>query len=161
MNKAYKIIHRMVTISSWGMLLMSLVYLFIRWNNLPEPLGVHFSATGEFDLYDDKVNAFYPYIVGFGVLIFCEFITWVAGKVKSGLKVNEQGELYLRMAAVLWIDLVKGGITLFFIHWSLWVIHQKPMNTDFVVGIIYTIGIGFLLLPVVVVAIRIFMPRKK
>ena len=155
MNRVYKVIHRTVTVSSWGMLLVSLVYLFIRWNSLPEPLGVHFSATGEFDLYDDKINAFYPYLVGFGVLIFCELIAWAAGKVKSGLKVNEQGEENLRMAAVLWIDLVKGGITLFFTHWSFCVIHQKPMNTDLVVGIIYAIGIGFLLFLVAAVVTRV------
>ena len=52
-----KIIHVIVTILAWTMFGVSLIYLAIKWNALPDTIGVHFNPpTGEFDLYDENGN---------------------------------------------------------------------------------------------------------
>lgn len=161
MDKAYIVVHKMIGILSWGMLLFSFFYLLFIWKTLPEQLGVHFSHTGEFDLYDDKVNAFYPYLVGGGVLLFCELMIWVAKRIKSGLKIDDRGERRLRMATVLCIDIVKGSITVFFTYWSYCVITQSSMSTEVPRVAIVAAGIGFVWFMIAAVMIRIKYGRKE
>ena len=161
MQKTYKILHITITIAAWFMLVFSLVYLLVIYKKLPQEIGVHFSASGTFDLYDDKINAFYPYKVGFGVLIISELAIWLAKRIKSGLKVDEQGERRLKVAAILWIDLFKCSISVFFTHWSYCVITQSVLSVLLVRVVIFTIGGGLLLLILAAVAIRILNAGKK
>ena len=161
MQKIYEILHRIITHAAWCLLIYSFVYLLFIYKMLPQEIGVHFSAEGTFDLYDDKINAFYPYKVGFVVLFISELAIWLAKRIKSGLKVDEQGERRLKAVAILWIDVFKFGISIYFTYWSCCVVTQSAMCVPFVQGVIFAIGGGLLLLILAAVVIRILNAGKK
>jgi hypothetical protein len=157
--KVFKIIHIIANITAFGMLGAFLVYLLINYNSLPEPLGVHFSATnGQFDVFDAKFFAFYPFVVGFAILGLLSILTLAFNKIrKLGLSVTEKGDKTIRCASVLLIDLIKLAWAIFFSYWTYCVVHQIGMGDGTPLDVF---RIFFLLLPFIAVIVFIEIKEK-
>lgn len=155
MSKSIKHIHTAFTTISWTMLTISLVYLLTIWDTLPNVLGVHFAPGGEFDVYDSKIYIAYPYGVGFGLLFLLELACYVTKRVKSGLKITKSGELKLKVAVYIFIDIIKLSISCFFTHWADCVIKQKMTNRLVPVAAVYICAAGLVAIIIAVVVIRI------
>lgn len=128
--KTYKIIHLTANIIAFGLLGAFLVYFLISYDGLPERIGVHFSPVdGQFDVYSYKIFGFYPFAAGGVLLAVFSLLTLAVKKIKKlGLKVDEKGDMVLRCAAGLLLDLMKLTWAVFFSYWTYCVVHQKGMG---------------------------------
>ncbi len=154
-EKVFRVVHITITVVSWGMLVISLIFLAAKWNTLPKEIGVHFSSTGEFDLYDEKIHAFYPYLLGFGCLLFWEVASILAKKLKSGMKINVDGERLFRAVVCILLDTVKICLSVFWVNWADCVIRQKTMNVKIPVIASEIVGAAFILFLFLMVVIRV------
>ena len=156
MKKILTMFHVAVTVVSCAMLMISFSVLLSRWNMLPEQIGVHFNPpTGEFDLYDDKIHAFYPYIVGFGGLLFLEIASFLAKKIKSGMKINADGERLFRAGVCILLDMVKICLSVFWVNWADCVIRQKAMNVKIPLAASEIVRVAFIVFLFLMVVIRV------
>ena len=160
-----KVLHGSITALAWGIFAFSLVRMLLAYPSLPEPLGMHFNGSGEFDLFGSKTEIFtlfYPYIVSIVFLTVFEVFTLVSARVKIGLKVNETGERKIRAAVSLLLDILKLVFSFFFAGvWADCVIRQRALNTSIPVALLavvfcsFNVCIGFL------IALRVRCPKEK
>lgn len=128
--KAYRIAHIAANIIAFGLLTVSLVFFLLAYSGLPERIGVHFSAAdGQLDVFSYKVFGFYPFVMGFGLLLIFSLLSLAVKKIKKlGLNITENGEQKFRCAAVLLLDLMKLIWAAFFSYWAYCVVHQTGMG---------------------------------
>lgn len=156
MNKNLKVFHIAITIFVWAMLIASLIFLASRWNKLPDKIGVHFNPpTGELDLFDNKIYSLYPYIVGFGTLFVLEIAGILSKWLKSGMKINVEGEKKFRVAVCILLDMVKICLSVFGVNWADCVIRQKNMNVKIPELASEIVRMAFVLFIVIMIVIRI------
>lgn len=145
MGKIIKIIHIALTVIAWGIFITSLIRIVIVWNSLPDRIGIHFDTNGEFDVFDSKSNAAYPYIVTLGALVFCEVSALLSKKIKMGVKISEKGDKKIRAALRMLLDITKLGFSFFFSGvWADCVIRQRPLNTNIPAAAMLIMVLSFL-----------------
>ncbi len=124
-----KWIHRGVNVAVWGMFALSMIYMLIKWNDIPDPAGVHFNlATREFDVYASKWFCLYPHIVNIIVLVVSNVAYGLVWKVKVGVKINATGEDKLRTAFNIVIDVLQLSIVSYFAHWAWCMTRQEGLS---------------------------------
>lgn len=156
MDKKLKVFHIAITIIAWAMLVASLIFLASRWNKLPDIIGVHFDPpTGEFDLFDKKIYSLYPYIVGFGAFFILEIAGILSKRLKTGIKINVEGEKKFRVAVCILLDMVKICLAVFWVNWADCVIRQKPMNVKIPEMASEIVRVAFVVFFIVMLVIRI------
>lgn len=132
MSKKTTVLHRVLFFMSILILAASLVFFLIKWNDLPDEIGIHFASDGTFDVEAEKFYGFYPHIAG-GILIA---IFSVAGhlmdKIKTGLKISSEGENLFKTEFRLTLDVLSVLVGLVFANWSLSVSLQIPLNAELV-----------------------------
>ncbi len=119
-------VHRTLWIISVAVPLLLLVCFLVRYPGLPEQIGVHFEADGQFDLIDRKFYGFYAWLIILitqGIVVIIEM---AVPKVRSGLRLGEKGEELFRDITLLWMDLISLGITAFFCTFGACVTWQRP-----------------------------------
>ena len=104
MNKTFTVIHRILFSLNILILLGSLVFYLIKWNSLPEEIGMHFSYDGQFDVVASKFYGFYPHIVSGIMLTIAAVANHFILKVKTGLKLTKQGEKIFRTEMCMALD---------------------------------------------------------
>ena len=133
MSKKMLAIHRALFLMSILILTASLVFFLIKWNSLPDEIGMHFASDGQFDAHAEKIFGFYPHLAG-GILIA---VFAVAGhlinKIKIGLNISSEGEKLFKTEFHLTLDVLSVLAGLYFANWSLSVSLQIPLNVDLVV----------------------------
>lgn len=131
------------------MLGASLVYFLFRWGSLPDEIGMHFSPDGAFDVVASKAYGFYPHIIG-GLIIACGgAANFVIGRVRTGMKLTEQGEQRFKMELRFMVDIVMLLFAGYFTMWSRSVALQLPLDMD-ALAYWQSVLIGLLLLLMVV-----------
>ena len=162
MNKAIKTINIVLTAVSWRIFVLSLIRLGIAWRSLPEPLGIHFAEDGEFDVFDSKSWAMYPYIVTLAALVFFEISALLSKKIKLGLNIAEEGDLRIRSALRLLLGSFKPGFSFFFAGvWADFVIRQRPLNTAVPAAVMVIMFALFVIFVIAAIVIKIKNPRKE
>ena len=157
-----KIIHVIVTILAWTMFVASLIYLAIKWNTLPDTIGVHFNPpTGEFDLYDEKIFALYPYGVWFGAMLVLEIAGILVNKIKTGMKIMAEGEKVFRRITFILLDVIKICLSIFWLNWAICVIRQTQMIVWIPLAVSEVVRIAFVLFLIAVIVIRIKYRENK
>ena len=157
-----KIIHVIVTILAWTMFGASLIYLAIKWNVLPDTIGVHFNPpTGEFDLYDEKIYALYPYGVWFGAMLVLEIAGILVNKIKTGMKIMAEGEKVFRRVTFILLDVIKICLSIFWLNWAICVIRQTQMIVWIPLAVSEVVRIAFVLFLIAVIVIRIKYRENK
>ncbi len=143
-SKISNIVHKSLVLISYGILLIAFLDAVRRWRDIPDIIGVHFSATGDFDVYASKWYLAYPFLVGFGMLIVLGWIDYVVKKIKSGLKISEEGERCFKSIIWLLTDTVKLCQAIFFAYWAKCVIYQDSLNTMVPVICVYILFAGII-----------------
>lgn len=162
MSRFVKTTHAALTVIAWGIFIISLIRIAFVWNSLPDRIGVHFADDGEFDLIDSKICAFYPYLVTIIALVFCEASVFLSKKIKMGLKISENGELKIRTALKMLLDIIKLGFSFFFSGvWADCVIRQHPLNTNIPMAVTLIMFLCFLAFIIASIVIKIKNPPEQ
>lgn len=167
--KAVKIIHIAANITAFGVLGAFLIYLLVNYNGLPERIGVHFSAiNGQYDVFEAKWLAFYPFVAGFGLLGILSLLSRAINRVKNlgikkslGFNISEKGDRVLRTFAMLFADGFKLMIAGFFSYWTYCLVPQISMDDGTTLMIFRTLALGaFLFMPVPIIIISFIFKDK-
>ena len=130
MSKKTRVIHRALFLLSIVILAASLVFFLVKWNGLPEEIGIHFASDGQFDVEASKFWGFYPHIAG-GILIAIFAVAgYLINKIKIGLDISSDGEMMFKTVFRLTLDVLSVLVSFFFANWSLSVSLQVPLNVD-------------------------------
>lgn len=128
MSRKITVLHRIFFWASILILSASLVFFLIKWNSLPDEIGIHFAADGQFDVEAEKFFGFYPHLVG-GILIAVFAVAYrLINRIKTGIKISEGGETLLKTEFRLTLDALSVLISLFFANWSRSVSLQIPLD---------------------------------
>ncbi|MBQ9385084.1 MAG: DUF1648 domain-containing protein [Ruminiclostridium sp.] len=167
-NLVYRISHITVNVAAFSSLGGYLAFMLVVWWNLPDMIGIHFGPGGsglfgyaDFDVFGDKLFAFYPFWAGFGLLLLFSLLQLAVKKIRLGMKINETGESMLRAYVMLYLDLHKLVWAAFFSHWADCVIHQSRLFTAVpVIGTII-LAVGTLVLAGCLIGFRIRFKADK
>lgn len=161
MGRKNKTIHIALTVISWGIFVSSLIWIAVVWNSLPDEIGVHFASNGEFDVIDSKSYAAYPYIISLAALVFCEISVLLSRKIKMGMKMSEKGDIKIRTAFIMLLDILKLGLSFFFSGvWADCVIRQRPLNTNIPMAVMLIMFFMFLVFVIAAIVIKIKNPPE-
>lgn len=142
------------------MIITTVIYLIKIWS-LPSDIGVHFGPSGEFDVIANKWFSLYPFLVGYGTLLVMKFFQFLIKKIKSGLKVTENGEENLKLSANLLTSAIAFIVCVFFSYWAFCVLNQTPLNIKIGAGFAISIMIVFPIFIISVIVIRIVNSKNK
>lgn len=156
MNSRVKMVCRGIIGAGVLMLLASLVYYLIRWNDLPDDPGIHFDGDGNFDVYASKFYGFYPHVVGGLISAVLAAAVHLAGKVNVGLKITEKGDRFFRAEAGVTMSLISLIVSAFFTNWSLSVSRQTPLNRS----VLNIIGYGIMLVLLIGLTAQVITGKK-
>lgn len=161
MGRIIKTIHIALTVISWGIFILSLIRIAVVWNSLPDKIGVHFASNGEFDIIDSKNYAAYPYLVSIVALVFCEISALLSKKIKMGMKISEKGDIRIRTALRMLLDILKLGFSFFFSGvWADCVIRQHPLNTNIPAAVMLIMFLLFFVFVIASIVIKIKNPPE-
>lgn len=122
----------------WILFLISLIRTCFVYPTLSNDIGVHFSGSGDFDVISNKKYVFYPHLISLITLLLCECFSYIAGKLKLGLKLTDEYEHKLRMIVKLYLQIFKICVlTIFSGIWTDCVIKQQNLNMIVVSTVIY------------------------
>lgn len=161
MSRLFKIIHISLTVIAWGIFAASLIRFAVVWSSLPENLGIHFASDGYFDMISKKSYAAYPYIVSIAALAFCELSALLSRKIKLGAKISENGDLKIRTALKLLLDVFKLGFSFFFAGvWADCVIRQRPLDTRIPAAVMLIMFSAFCAFVIAAIVIKVKNPPE-
>lgn len=161
MSRAVKIIHIFLSVIAWGIFIASLIRFIAVWSSLPENIGIHFASDGQFDMISKKSYAAYPYIVTIAALVFFEVSSLLSKKIKMGLKISEKGDLKIRAALKILLDVFKLGFSFFFSGvWADCVIRQRPLDTRIPAAVMLIMVLAFCGFVIAAIVIKVKNPRE-
>lgn len=161
MDRTVKIIHISLTVIAWGIFIASLIRFAVVWSSLPENIGIHFASDGQFDMISDKSYAAYPYIVTIAALVVFEISALLSKKIKTGVKISQNGDRKIRMTLGLLLDGFKLGFSFFFSGvWADCVIRQRPLNTAIPAAVMLIMFILFCVFVIAAIVIKIKNPPE-
>ena len=129
MNKCVVTIHTALTVLAWAIFAAEMIFVAVIWNEIPDEVGRHFAANGEFDLYGSKTIAFYhPFIANLLLLLLFEACDIAAFCVKPSERIDSRGNELRLSAVVLTTDVLKLSSSCFFLYWTYLVARQTRMN---------------------------------
>lgn len=148
-------LYKALMLISLGIMIIASVYFLVKIWALPNEIGVHFDGDGQFDVIANKWFGLYPFVVGYGTWLLMKLFSILSGKIKSGFKVNENGDEMLKLSFRLLASVIAFCVCIFFSYWALCVLNQICLNP--VIGGIfaYIIIFAFLIFLLSIVVIRI------
>ena len=159
MGRVMKTVHIVLTVIAWGIFGLSLIRIAAVWNSLPDRIGIHFADNGDFDVLGSKYGALYPYLVSAAALVLCEASAFLTNKIKMGMKISENGDIKIRTAFRMLLDIIKLGFSFFFSGvWADCVIRQHPLNTDIPAAVMLIMFCSFLIFAIAAIVIKIKNP---
>ena len=127
MNRRSVLIHRFIQALCILGLIGSIGFYLSKWSTLPAEPGIHFDASGNFDVHASKIYGFYPHLITLisliGNIIASEII--IRDKLKLGLRVTETGRKIIICSLVYGLDIIHLLITVYFMMWSYSVSQQS------------------------------------
>lgn len=149
MSKKMIAVHRTLFLISILILAASLIFYLIKWNSLPDNIGIHFAEDGQFDVFASKFYGFYPHAVGGIFIAGAAAAHFLTDRIKLGLKISKEGERVFKTEFCFTLDCLLVLLSLFFANWSLSVAFQVPLNMSIVSILIYimlaVIAVGIVL----------------
>ena len=119
-----------ITIVSFALLGVSLIWLLSVYGSFPDEMGIHYGEDNEFDVYASKAFAFYPFVAGFGL---CDIFSLLEPAVRKAKKVgkdlSEEKTEFIRKTALIVLTATKLFWSVFFTIWNYCIIHQIKMFT--------------------------------
>lgn len=156
MKKLHAILHN----AAYAIAGLSLCWFLLSLFWLKSPIGIHFDGNGNFDVIDSKFYGFYPHGINLLVLGITALFSFLAGKVRTGIKVTEEGEAKLTDAFRFSLDWGRLLLVIFFSYWNALVITQHPLKPIVPGTILILMMMGLVVLIGVFIIIRIRYRRK-
>ncbi len=144
--KTIKRTHIIILIASLIPLAIGLVWFIIKYDSLPNPMGIHFGfdeKTHEsiFDVIDNKIFGIYPFVAGFGL--------------EKGHSVMQQFILFI-------VDANNIIISIYFTVWTYCIVTQRPKAMQQWGKPIALVWMPVLLLfPIAFIVMRIVFSKKR
>ena len=160
-------IHMIVLTACLIPLAIGLVWFIIRYDSLPNPMGIHFGfdeKTHEsiFDVIDNKIFGIYPFVAGFGLIGLLSLCGFFVRRVKPNKKVTEKGNRAMQQLVLFVVDANNIIISIYFTVWTYCIITQKPRAMHLWGLPLAIIWLPLLLLfPISVIVLRIVFRVKK
>jgi hypothetical protein len=148
MNQKIILIHRILFSVCVIPLATSLIFYLIKWNQLPDEIGMHFDFEGNFDVVSSKIYGFYPHVIGGLILAGMAGANHLIETKNTGLKITEKGEKLFKAVLILTLDCFTFMWSSYFSFWAYSVSTQSPLNTrlygriESVIMVLLLIGIG-------------------
>ncbi len=154
MTGGFKKFHIILSAAAWLTIAASVIYLIIIWKTIPDEIIVRFGEGGVYDVSGSKMNILYPCGFGAGVVLLLQLSDFVSLHIRSGMNISEPGEQQFRMALMIFIDVVKICMALYFAFWAYCTMIQIPVKLIVpltAVGLIAAALIAFLVAAVVII----------
>ena len=165
--KALKRTHLIILFLCLAPLLIGLVWFIIRYESLPDPMGIHFGFNEKthesiFDVVDNKIFGIYPFVAGFGLIGLLSLCGFFVRRVKPNKKVTEKGNTVMQQFVLFVVDAQNIIISIYFTVWTYCIIKQepKPMG-QWGKPLAFIWAPLLLLFPIAVVVLRIVFRKKK
>lgn len=164
--KAIKRTHLIMLALCLVPLAIGLVWFIIKYDSLPDPMGIHFGPdkNGEsyFDVVDNKKFGFYPFVAGFGLIGLLSLCGFFVRRVKPSKKITEKGHTIVQQFVLFFVDAHNIIISMYFTVWTYCIIKQEPKPMGQWGKPLALIWAPLLLLlPIVVIVLRIVFSRKR
>ena len=165
--KALKRAHIIILIACLIPLAIGLVWFIIKYDSLPNPMGIHFGfdeKTHEsiFDVIDNKIFGIYPFVAGFGIIGLLSLCGFFVRRVKPNKKVTEKGDVIMRQFVLCIIDALSIIISIYFTVWTYCIITQRPRAMKMWGTPLALVWLPLLLgLPIAFIVMRIVFRKKK
>ena len=165
--KALKRTHIIILIASLIPLAIGLVWFIIKYDSLPNPMGIHFGfdeKTHEsiFDVIDNKIFGIYPFVAGFGLIGLLNLSGFFVRRVKPSKKMTEKGNTVMTQFVLFIIDAFSIMISIYFTVWTYCIITQRPKAMGQWGKPIALVWMPVLLLfPITVIVLRIVFSKKR
>ena len=164
--KALKRAHIIILIACLIPLAIGLVWFIIRYDSLPNPMGIHFGfdeKTHEsiFDVIDNKIFGIYPFVAGFWIIGLLNLCGLFVRRVKPSKKVTEKGDVIMRQFVLCIIDAFSIIISIYFTVWTYCIVTQRPRAMKMwgtPLALVWSLLLGF---PIAFIVMRIVFRKKK
>ena len=165
--KAIKRTHLIILVLCLIPLLIGLVWFIIRYESLPDPMGIHFGFNEKthesiFDVVDNKIFGIYPFVAGFGLIGLLSLCGFFVRRVKPSPKVTEKGHSVMQQFVLFVVDAQNIIISIYFTVWTYCIIKQEPKPMGQWGKPLAIIWLPLLLLlPITFIVMRIVFSRKR
>lgn len=165
--KAIKRTHLIILVLCLIPLLIGLVWFIIRYESLPDPMGIHFGFNEKthesiFDVVDNKIFGIYPFVAGFGLIGLLSLCGFFVRRVKPSPKVTEKGHSVMQQFVLFIVDANNIIISIYFTVWTYCIIKQEPKPMGQWGKPLAIIWLPLLLLlPITFIVMRIVFSRKR
>ena len=165
--KAIKRTHLIILVLCLIPLLIGLVWFIIRYESLPDPMGIHFGFNEKthesiFDVVDNKIFGIYPFVAGFGLIGLLSLCGFFVRRVKPSPKVTEIGHSVMQQFVLFIVDANNIIISIYFTVWTYCIIKQEPKPMGQWGKPLAIIWLPLLLLlPITFIVMRIVFSRKR
>lgn len=165
--KALKRAHIIILIACLIPLAIGLVWFIIKYDSLPNPMGIHFGfdeKTHEsiFDVIDNKIFGIYPFVAGFGIIGLLNLCGLFVRRVKPSKKVTEKGDVIMRQFVLCIIDALSIIISIYFTVWTYCIVTQRPRAMKMWGTPLALVWLPLLLgFPIAFIVMRIVFRKKK
>ena len=165
--KALKRTHLIILFLCLAPLLIGLVWFIIRYESLPDPMGIHFGFNEKthesiFDVVDNKIFGIYPFVAGFGLIGLLSLCGFFVRRVKPNKKVTEKGNTVMQQFVLFFVDAQNIIISIYFTVWTYCIIKQEPKPMGQWGKPLAIIWLPLLLLlPITFIVMRIVFSRKR
>lgn len=165
--KGLKRAHIIIFIASLIPLAIGLVWFIVKYDSLPNPMGIHFGfdeKTHEsiFDVIDNKIFGIYPFVAGIGLIGLLNLCGFFARRVKPNKKMTEKGNTVMTQFVLFIVDAFSIIISIYFTVWTYCIITQRPKAMQQWGKPIALVWLPLLLLlPICMIVLRIVFRKKK
>lgn len=166
--KKLKRTHLILLLLSILPLAVGLVCFIIKYDSLPDQMGIHFGLDEKtqqscFDVIDNKIFGIYPFVAGFGLIALLSLCSFFVPRVKPSQKLTEKGNTVFQQFVLFIIDLFRLIVSAYFTIWTYCIITQKPQAMFRLGGpLSWGLLVGILALPIGVIVIRrVFAKRSR
>ena len=129
MNK--KIIYRIINILCLVMLVGTIVWLIVTWDNIPDEVPMHFNAGGEIDRMGDKVEIIVMPIFSWLLYGIMAFIEAIPGAWNTGVKVTPENSARVYAIIKRMLVTIKFVMVLSFTMITVFISIGKPLPVWF------------------------------
>ena len=165
--KALKRTHIIILLLCLIPLLIGLVWFIIRYDSLPNPMGIHFGfdeKTHEsiFDVIDNKIFGIYPFVAGFGLIGLLSLCGFFVRRVKPSRKVTEKGHSVMQQFILFIVDANNIIISIYFTVWTYCIVTQRPRAMKMWGTPLALVWLPLLLgFPIAFIVMRIVFSKKR
>ncbi len=165
--KAIKRTHLIILALCLIPLLIGLVWFIIRYDSLPDRMGIHFGTNETFtesifDVIDNKIFGIYPFVAGFGLIGLLSLCGFFVRRVKPSKKVTEKGHSVMQQFILFIVDANNIIISIYFTVWTYCIITQRPKAMKIWGTPLALIWLPLLLLlPIGVIVLRIVFSKNR